>query len=102
MRLNRRQMMGWFSGGAALLAGRGAAAEEAYPSRDIRMIVPYPAGGTTDLLARLIADRIKTGLNATVVVDNKPGAGTTLGAGLVARAAPDGYTILMATSTTLA
>jgi tripartite-type tricarboxylate transporter receptor subunit TctC len=66
------------------------------------MIVPYPAGGTTDLLARLIADRIKSGLNATVVVDNKPGAGTTLGAGLVARAAPDGYTILMATSTTLA
>jgi tripartite-type tricarboxylate transporter receptor subunit TctC len=101
MRLNRRQMMGWLSGAAALFAGRGAA-EEAYPNRDIRMIVPYPAGGTTDLLARLIADRIKSGLNATVVVDNKPGAGTTLGAGLVARAAPDGYTILMATSTTLA
>jgi tripartite-type tricarboxylate transporter receptor subunit TctC len=95
-------MMGWLGGATALLAGRGATAEEAYPSRDIRMIVPYPAGGTTDLLARLIADRIKTGLNATVVVDNKPGAGTTLGAGLVARAAPDGYTILMATSTTLA
>jgi tripartite-type tricarboxylate transporter receptor subunit TctC len=102
MRLNRRQMMGWLSGAAALFAGRGAPAEEAYPNRDIRMIVPYPAGGTTDLLARLIADRIKSGLNATVVVDNKPGAGTTLGAGLVARAAPDGYTILMATSTTLA
>lgn len=102
MRLNRRQMMGWLSGAAALFAGRGAGAEAAYPSRDIRMIVPYPAGGTTDLLARLIADRIKSGLNATVVVDNKPGAGTTLGAGLVARAAPDGYTILMATSTTLA
>ena len=102
MRLTRRHMMGWLSGAAAWLAARGAAAEDAYPSRDIRMIVPYPAGGTTDLLARLIADHIKSGLNATVVVENKPGAGTTLGAGLVARAEPDGYTLLLATSTTLA
>jgi tripartite-type tricarboxylate transporter receptor subunit TctC len=95
-------MMGWLSGAAAWLAARGAVAEAAYPSRDIRLIVPYPAGGTTDLLGRLIADRIKTGLNAVVVVENKPGAGTTLGAGLVARAEPDGYTLLLATSTTLA
>jgi tripartite-type tricarboxylate transporter receptor subunit TctC len=102
MQLTRRQMMGWLGGAAAWLAGRGAAAEGTYPSRDIRMIVPYPAGGTTDLLGRLIAERIKTGLNATVVVENKPGAGTTLGAGLVARAEPDGYTLLLATSTTLA
>jgi tripartite-type tricarboxylate transporter receptor subunit TctC len=95
--------MQWLSGGAALLASRPTLADTpAYPSRDIRMIVPYPAGGTTDLLGRLIAERIKTGLNATVVVENKPGAGTTLGAGLVARAEPDGYTLLLATSTTLA
>src|SRR5258705_1231879 len=66
------------------------------------MIVPYPAGGTTDFLGRLVADQLKSGLNATVVVENKPGAATTLGADQVARSEPDGYTLLMATSTTLA
>ena len=66
------------------------------------MIVPYPAGGTTDFLGRLVADQLKSGLGATVVVENKPGAGTTLGAEQVAKSEPDGYTLLMATSTTLA
>jgi tripartite-type tricarboxylate transporter receptor subunit TctC len=88
-------------GGLAMLAAP-AVAQNAYPSRNIKMIVPYPAGGTTDLLGRLVADQIKTGLNAVVVVENKPGAGTTLGAAEVARSEPDGYTLLMATSTTLA
>ena len=64
--------------------------------------MPYPAGGTTDLLGRLVADQIKSGLNAVVVVENKPGAATTLGAEQVARSEPDGYTIMIATSTTLA
>jgi tripartite-type tricarboxylate transporter receptor subunit TctC len=101
MKLTRRQaMLG--VGGLAVLAGRPALAQGAYPSRNIRMIVPYPPGGTTDLLGRLIADQIKAGLNAVVVVENKPGAGTTLGAEQVARSEPDGYTLLMATSTTLA
>jgi tripartite-type tricarboxylate transporter receptor subunit TctC len=66
------------------------------------MIVPYPAGGTTDLLGRLIADQLKSGFGATIIVENKPGAGTTLGAEQVAKSEPDGYTLLMATSTTLA
>jgi tripartite-type tricarboxylate transporter receptor subunit TctC len=66
------------------------------------MIVPFPAGGTTDLLGRLVADQLKSGLGATVIVENKPGAGSTLAAEQVARAEPDGYTLLMATSTTLA
>jgi tripartite-type tricarboxylate transporter receptor subunit TctC len=101
MKLTRRQaMLG--VGGLAVLAGRPALAQGAYPSRNIKMIVPYPPGGTTDLLGRLIADQIKAGLNAVVVVENKPGAGTTLGAEQVARSEPDGYTLLMATSTTLA
>ena len=101
MGLTRRQaMLG--VGGLAVLAGRLALAQAAYPSRNIKMIVPYPPGGTTDLLGRLIADQIKGGLNAVVVVENKPGAGTTLGAEQVARSEPDGYTLLMATSTTLA
>ena len=86
----------------ALLAGRPALGQAAYPSRTIKMIVPYPAGGTTDFLGRLVADQLQTGLGATVVVENKPGAGTTLGADMVARAEPDGYTLLIATSTTLA
>jgi tripartite-type tricarboxylate transporter receptor subunit TctC len=98
----RRQAMRGLGGGLAILAGRPALAEEAYPSRPIKLIVPYPPGGTTDLLGRLIADQIKAGLNATVVVENKPGAGTTIGADQVARSAADGYTLLLATSTTLA
>ena len=98
----RRQAMRGLGGGLALLASRPAMAEAAYPNRVIKLIVPYPPGGTTDLLGRLIADQIKSGLNATVIVENKPGAGTTLGADLVAHASPDGYTLLLATSTTLA
>src|ERR1700676_1143307 len=107
MLLTRREAMAGCGGGLALLAGlpvftHAAWAEAAYPSRTIKMIVPYPAGGTTDFLGRLIAEQLKTGLGATVIVENKPGAATTLGAEQVARAEPDGYTLLMATSTTLA
>jgi tripartite-type tricarboxylate transporter receptor subunit TctC len=103
MGLTRRQAMLGIGGGLVLVSrGSAAAAETAYPGRNIKMIVPYPAGGTTDLLGRLVADQIKTGLNAVVIVENKPGAGTTLGAEQVARSEPDGYTLLMATSTTLA
>ena len=102
MRLTRREAMAGVGGGLAVLAGLPARAQAAYPGRTIRMIVPYPAGGTTDFLGRLVADQLKSGLGATVVVENKPGAGTTLGADLVAKSEPDGHTLLMATSTTLA
>src|SRR5882724_5699271 len=106
MPLTRRQAIAGCGGGLAWLAALPAKAQAAYPSRTIKMIVPYPAGGTVDLLGRLVADQLKSGLNnglgATVVVENKPGAGTTLGADQVARSEPDGYTLLMATSTTLA
>jgi tripartite-type tricarboxylate transporter receptor subunit TctC len=88
--------------GAALLAGWPAVAQGTYPSRTIKVIVPYPAGGTTDFLGRLVADQLRSGLGATVVVENKPGAATALGAEQVASSEPDGYTLLMATSTTLA
>src|SRR5947209_17930737 len=101
MRLTRRQAIAGCGGLAALIAPR-AFAQTAYPSRTIKMIVPYPAGGTTDFLGRLVAEQLKKGLGATVIVENKPGAGTTLGAEQVARAEGDGYTLLMATSTTLA
>ena len=102
MRLTRRDVIAGGGGGLVWLAGVPARAEAAYASRTIKMIVPYPAGGTTDLLGRLIADQFKSGLSATVIVENKPGAGTTLGAEQVAKSEPDGYTLLMATSTTLA
>src|SRR5260221_8040863 len=102
MLLTRRQAIAGCSGGLAMLTGRPALAQAVYPSRTIKMIVPYPAGGTTDFLGRLVADQLKSGLSATVIVENKPGAATALGAEQVARAEPDGYTLLMATSTTLA
>ena len=107
MLLTRREVMAGTCGGLAVLAGllvrtRRALAEPAYPSHAIKMVVPYPAGGTTDFLGRLVAEQLRIGLGATVVVENKPGAATALGAEQVARALPDGYTLLLATSTTLA
>src|ERR1700709_1719003 len=101
MLFTRREALAGGAAGFTLMI-LPAIAQQAYPSRTIKMIVPYPAGGTTDLLGRLVADQFKAGLNATCIVENKPGAGTTLGAEQVARSEPDGYTLLMATSTTLA
>src|SRR5436309_3913801 len=77
------------------------AAQQPYPNRPIHLIVPYPPGALTDLLARAIADRLGAALKEPVVVENKPGAGTLVGAEYVAKQPPDGYTLLMATSTTL-
>ena len=72
-----------------------------FPARPLRMVVPYPPGALTDTLGRAIADRLAAALKQPVVVENRPGAGTLVGADLVARAPADGYTLLMATSTTL-
>ena len=77
------------------------AQEGPYPNKPIRLVVPYPPGALTDLLARAIGDRLAKALGQPVVIDNKPGAGTLVGAEIVAKAPPDGYTLLMATSTTL-
>jgi tripartite-type tricarboxylate transporter receptor subunit TctC len=85
---------------AAVIAAP-AHAQDAFPTKPIRLVVPYPPGALTDLLGRAIADRLAKGLGQPVVVENKPGAGTLLGAEAVAKATPDGYTLLMATSTTL-
>jgi tripartite-type tricarboxylate transporter receptor subunit TctC len=78
-----------------------ASAQSAWPGRPVRLGVPYPPGALTDLLARSIAERLSAALGQPVVVENKPGAGTLVGAEYVAKSAPDGYTLLMATSTTL-
>jgi tripartite-type tricarboxylate transporter receptor subunit TctC len=81
----------------ALLLGVGGAAGavEAYPSRTVRLVVPYPPGGATDALARLVMPEVSKGLGVTIVIDNRSGAGGTVGTGMVAKAAPDGYTLLL-------
>ena len=84
----------------AALLGTAALAQE-YPNRPLRFIVPYPPGALTDVLARVIGERLGTALKQPVVVENRAGAGTLLGADIVAKAPADGYTLLMATSTTL-
>jgi tripartite-type tricarboxylate transporter receptor subunit TctC len=86
---------------AAFVASPDAIAQSGYPNRPIKLVVPYPPGALTDLLARAIGDRLSTSLKQPVIVDNKPGAGTLVGAEFVAKQPADGYTLLMATSTTL-
>ena len=78
-----------------------ASAQTAYPTRPVRIVVPYPPGALTELRARALGERLSATLKQPVVIDNKPGAGTLVGAELVAKSPPDGYTLLMATSTTL-
>src|SRR5437868_5614447 len=102
MLLTRRKLIAGCAGGVVALAASPAGSQPAYPSKTITLVVPYPAGGTTDLLGRMVADQFKTAMGATVIVENKPGAGTIFGSGQVAKAQPDGYTLLMATSMTLA
>jgi tripartite-type tricarboxylate transporter receptor subunit TctC len=78
-------------------AGIGcAAAAEVYPAHSVRWVVPYPPGGTTDILARIMAQRLTERLGQQVVVDNRPGAGNNIGTELVVKAPPDGYTVLLA------
>lgn len=78
-----------------------AVAQEVYPNRAIHIVVPFPAGGPSDVLARIIGERMSADFGQAVVVDNRPGANTLIGAQLVAKAAPDGYTLLMAIDSTL-
>ncbi len=86
---------------AAVLVAGGAAAQE-FPSRPIRMVVAFSAGGTTDYVARTIADKVRGPLGQTVVVENKPGANGAIGADFVSKAEPDGYTLFFSTAGALA
>lgn len=88
---------------ALLVASLAHAAQQgSYPARPIRMIVPYPPAGTTDFVAREVANNVGQALGQQIVIDNRPGAGTLLGLALGAKAPPDGYTITFATSAGLA
>ena len=86
----------WLIMGALCCAVQTAAAQS-YPTRPIRLIIPYPAGGPTDFVGRLVAQKVTQYLGQQVVVDNRPGAATIIASELVARAAPDGYTLLFGT-----
>jgi tripartite-type tricarboxylate transporter receptor subunit TctC len=90
--LTRRQSLG--ASLAALTLPHIARAQGNFPDRPIRVVVPFPAGGTTDMLARLFAQRMTEGLGQAVVVENRGGAGGSVGADVVAKAAPDGHTLL--------
>ncbi|MBI4207495.1 MAG: tripartite tricarboxylate transporter substrate binding protein, partial [Betaproteobacteria bacterium] len=82
---------------AASMALAASSAAAAYPERPVRLVVPYSAGGSTDTVARLVGARLTERLGQQFVVDNRTGAGTIIGTEIVARSAPDGYTLLMAT-----
>ena len=85
---------------ALLLALPLVVQAQAYPQRAIKMLVPFPPAGATDIVGRIVAQKLQERLGQSVVVENRPGAGGAIGSDLVAKAAPDGYTILMATSST--
>ncbi len=85
--------------GAAMLAVAAVASAQAWPTRPVKIVVPYPPGGGNDILARLIAPKMSERWGQPVVIENRPGAAGNLGAGEVARAPADGYTLLMAVST---
>jgi tripartite-type tricarboxylate transporter receptor subunit TctC len=95
MRLPRRQFLHLAAGAAALLAGSRFARAQTYPSRPVRIVVGFAAGGPNDILARLIGQWLSEQLGQQFVIENRPGAGSNIATETVVRAAPDGYTLLL-------
>src|SRR5258708_32570075 len=93
MRLPRRQFLHLAAGAAALLALSRSAEAQAYPSRPITMVVPFPAGSSSDATARVLAEQMRGSLGQPIIIENISGADGSIGTGRVARARPDGYTI---------
>lgn len=99
--------MRWWTASAVfaaltLAAAMSAAHAQDYPTRPVTLVVPYTPGGSTEILARIVGDKLGRRLGKPVVVEMRPGAGTVIGAAAVAQAPPDGYTLLMATPTPMA
>src|ERR1700726_1591487 len=82
-------------GGTLLILTTGANATEPFPTRPIRLIVPFPAGGGTDIVGRVLGQKLHESLGQPIVIDNRGGAGGTIGTALAAKSAPDGYTLLL-------
>src|SRR4030081_2334413 len=100
MKFPRRQFLHLVAGAAALPAPPPVEVAKASPSRSITMVVPFAAGGPVDTLARIVAERMRTSLGQPVVIENVTGAGGSIGTGRVARAVPDGYTLVLGIWTT--
>ena len=98
LHMNRR---GFFGALLASAGSPGSLSAQAWPSRPLRLIVPYAPGGTTDIIARLVAPGMQEALGQPVVIENRPGAGGNIGTGVVARAEPDGYSLVLGTGGTL-
>jgi tripartite-type tricarboxylate transporter receptor subunit TctC len=92
--MRRRQLL-TILGGAALMSPVTAGAVDTFPNRPIRLVVPYPPGGGTDIVGRLLGEKLRASLSQPIVVDNRGGAGGVLGTEVVAKAVPDGYTLLL-------
>ncbi|BEP58630.1 MULTISPECIES: tripartite tricarboxylate transporter substrate binding protein [Variovorax] len=99
--MDRRTLLATLASGAAVAAAPFAHAQD-YPAQLIKWVVPYPAGGGTDVIARVLAEAMRQTLGQQIVVDNRPGASTNIGADLVAKSKPDGYTVLSADNAVLA
>ncbi|HVE89600.1 MAG TPA: tripartite tricarboxylate transporter substrate binding protein [Burkholderiaceae bacterium] len=97
--MNRRQsLLKAIVAAALLITGTADAQTSAYPDKPIRFVVPYPPGGGTDVIARIVQDRLRAALGQSIVIENRGGAGGSIGTEAVARSAPDGYTVLFTLS----
>jgi tripartite-type tricarboxylate transporter receptor subunit TctC len=92
--MNTTKLLAALAAAASLLFAQGATAQT-FPSKPIRLVMPYPPAGSSDILARPIANEMSKSLGQTVLIDYKPGAGSTIGADFIAKSAPDGYTLVM-------
>src|ERR1700757_2843607 len=95
MNFRRRTLLHWLAATTAASLTSGFARAQSFPARPITIVVPFPAGGPTDTLGRILADRMKTALGQSVIIENLTGAAGTIGSSHVARSSPDGYTLVL-------